>query len=193
MAISRRDVLTMAIAGGIGVVSGGLSYYVHIETYRPSIDQRDAVVLWLTFLGPGIIFGVAIGLYLVRMGVTSILRATAFVPLVTAAWYAAYWFAVVAEVKLGLPLAERWQLGIASGLIGASLVALSALLLFPFFRRWNLVVAMIVAGGAAGVLLSAGGKESARFLLSTVWLFTVWQGAVAACFGWAVARARGTS
>lgn len=188
MTASRGKALTIAIAGGIGVASGLLSYLVPEALEQAGADRQNAVVAWLLRLWPGIIYGIAIGLYLVNVGLAPLRRAAVFVPLDTVAWYAAYWFAASGAEILGLPLKELWQLGIASGSIGASLVALSALILFPFFRRWDLVAAMIVAGGAAGVLLGIGIKGWVLVIL-----FTIWQGAVAACFGWGVARARDPS
>lgn len=181
MTATRGSAQTIAIAGGIGAASGVLCYLVPEVLDQAGID----IVAWLLRLLPGIIFGVAVGLYLRIVRATTIWRAAAFVPLDTAAWYAALWFAINGVDRLGFPFEELWQRGIASGLIGAGLVALSALLLFPFFRRRDLVAAMIVVGGAAGVLLGFGVEG-----LALVILFVVWQGAVAACFGWGVARAQ---
>lgn len=185
MRATRGTAQTIAIAGGIGAVSGFLAYLVPEALEAAGIDRGGAVLAWLLRLWPGIVFGAAIGLYLKIVDVATIPRAAAFVPLDTAAWYAALWFAINSVDKLGFPFDKLWQLGIASGLIGASLVSLSALLLFPYFRRWDSVLAMIVTGGAVGVVLGIGVKG-----WELVVLFTLWQGAVAACFGWAVARAR---
>lgn len=184
MTPTRGTVQIIAIAGGIGAVSGVLSYIVPEAIEAAGIGGGGAVVTWLWRLWPGIVFGAAIGLFLKRSGVTTMARAAAFVPLDAAAWYVAFWFASEGAKSLGFPFEKLWQLGIASGLIGASLVALSALLLFPFFRRRDPVAAMLAAGGLAGVLLGFGAEG-----LALVILFVVWQGAVAACFGWAVARA----
>ena len=171
---------TIAIAGGVGVVSGVLSYLLPEAFEAAGIDRESAVVVWPLRLWPGIVFGAAIGFYLKYMGATTTWRAAAFVPLVTAAWYAALWFAINGPDKLGFPFEEQWQRGIAAGLLGAGLVALSAVLLYPGLRRRKLVAAMIVAGGVFGALLPLG----------LIILFPLWQGAVAACFGWAVALAR---
>ncbi len=179
MRTTRATARTIAIAGAVGVVSGVASHLFPQVIGAVGIDKSLAFVEWLLRLWPGIIFGVAIGLYLKLVGATTSWRAAGFVPLETAAWYAALWFAINGPKKLGFPFEELWQRGIAAGLIGAGLVALSALLLFPFFRHWKLVAAMIVAGGVLGALVPLG----------LIILFPVWQGAVAACFGWAVARA----
>ena len=184
MTATRRTARTIAIAGAVGAVSGLASYLLPTVIGALGIDASLSFVDWLLRLWPGIIFGVGVGLYFANMGVASSWRAAGFVPLDTAAWYAALWFAINGAKELGFPFTELWQLGIASGLIGASLVALSALALFPLFRRWKFVAAMIVAGGAAGVLLGNGTDG-----LALAVLFVAWQGAVAACFGWGVARA----
>ena len=173
-----------AVAGAVGAVSGVASYLLPTVIEALGINNDFAFIEWLLRLWPGIIFGVAIALYFTILGVAAPWRAAAFVPLDTAAWYAALWFAINGSDKLGFPFEALWLRGIASGLLGAGLVALSALLLFPFLRRWELPAAMIVAGGAAGVLLGFGVEG-----VALVVLFVVWQGAVAACFGWGVARA----
>lgn len=185
MTATRGTARTIAIAGGFGAVSGVLSYSVPEALELAGLDGGNAVVAWLLRLWPGIIFGAAIGLFLKRAGVTTIARAAVFTLLDTAAWYAALWFAINGADKLGFPFKALIPVGIASGLLGASLVALSALLLFPFFRRWGVVVAVVAVGGAAGILLGFGVEG-----LALVILFVVWQGAVAACFGWGVARAQ---
>lgn len=185
MALNRGTARMMAIAGAVGVASGAASYLLPTAIEALGIDSDFTFVKWLLRLWPGIIFGVAIALYFAILGVAAPWRAAIFVPLDTGAWYAALWFAIDGAKGLGFPFTELWQLGIASGLIGASLAALSALALFPLFRRWNFVAATIVAGGAAGVLLGNGTDG-----LALAVLFVTWQGAVAACFGWAVARTR---
>lgn len=184
MAVTRETARMMAIAGAVGVASGVASYLLPTAIEALGINNDFSFVKWLLRLWPGIIFGGAIALYLALLGVAAPLRAAIFVPLDAGAWYAALWFSIGGAKGLGFPFTELWQLGIASGLIGASLVALSALALFPLFRRWKFVAAMIVAGGAAGVLLGNGAEG-----LALAVLFVVWQGAVAACFGWGVAIA----
>jgi len=185
MTATHGTARTIAIAAGIGAASGLLSFLVPEALDQAGVDDQGRVAEWLVRLSPGIVYGAVIGLYLKSVGMTTLSRAAAFVPLDTASWFAAYWFAIDGAETLGLPLKELWQLGIVSGLIGASIVALSALLLFPFFRRWKLAVTTILAGGAVGVLLSFGVIGSGLIVL-----FTIWQGAVAACFGWGVAQAR---
>ncbi len=185
MNATRGTARTIAIAGGIGAVSGVFSFIVPETLQLAGVDGGNSVVAWLLRLWPGIVFGVAIGLLLKRAGLTTTVRAAVFVVFDTAAWYAALWFAINGADKLGFPFKTLVPVGVASGLIGAGLVALSALILFPVFRRWKPVAAMIAAGGAAGLLLGFGAEGFALLVL-----FVVWQGAVAACFGWGVARTR---
>ncbi|MHA1538137.1 MAG: hypothetical protein ACTSUD_11330 [Alphaproteobacteria bacterium] len=183
MTETQGTATTIAIAAGIGAATGLLSYLV-----PEGLDQvgiaKGAAFDWLLRLWPGIVFGAGLGCYVKRAGLAPMWSVLAFVPLVTGAWYTALWFAINGVDKLGFPFKALWQLGIASGLIGAGLVALAAWLLFPFFRNLKLVAGTIAVGGAAGVLLGLG-VEGWRLLV----LFTLWQAAIAACFGWGVVRA----
>ena len=140
---------------------------------------------WLATLGPGVLFGLAIGGYLHFRYRRSAIRWAALIGLSTASWLIAI-LATVAITRAPLeavPVAPehflRWLPGFVGGMIGAGLLAALMAGLYRFFRGPRPVLAMIVAGALAGVPLFYEG-----FLIT----FPLWQCAVAATIGWALGR-----
>jgi len=172
-------------AAALGAVSGGLSYlglrYIRMEGSGGGAE----IVKWIGALWPGIIFAIIIGVWLWRIGRAKGWQAAAFVPLDAGAWYAAYWFAINGHEDIGLNLKGLWLIGLAAGFVGAVLLSVGALLVFRSFRRAPVVIATIVAGTVAGLLLAVGVKGWELLVL-----FVGWQAAVAACIGWGAEQAQ---
>ena len=167
-----RRVIVMT---ALGVLSGVLCTY----SYELSVLWQEASV--------GLIFGVIIGAYLFHIGRATPFRAAAFAVLSLASWMVAERFAIKvfgdfsSTNELG-----SWQglaTGVSAGLLGALLLVLSILVLFPFFRRPGLCLATILVGGATGALLAFADVVETLFAL-----FPPWQGAFALCFALGLPR-----
>lgn len=128
----------------------------------------------------GIVFGVLIAAYLVRIGLATVVRAFGFVLCSVASWMVAYQTA--REIFGALPetFADDWKFliaGIVAGLLGAGLLAAAIAVLFPYFRRWRPVLRTALVGGAFGALLWPAMVWDYALLL-----FPPWQAAFALCF-----------
>ncbi len=132
-------------------------------------------------LSVGVIFGVVIGLYLLRLGLAGPLRAAAFAVLTVGAWVAAERAAVAIFGRLtARDDLFSWPglvTGLAAGLIGAGLLVLAIAVLFPFFRDPKRCAATVLVGGAAGALMTLIDLADTGLVL-----FPPWQAAVAFCF-----------
>lgn len=178
-----RVIRTVAIAAGIGAASGLISYWVPTEVSFGIKLKPSALVVILTFLGPGIIYGLVLSVYLYWSRRAPVWRAAAFVPFVVISWYTAllwhravpYWFG---HSDLGF-----WLKGSFVGLVGIVGMIAGLWLLFPFFRRVRLAAVTLLVGASLGSIL--------EFDLDwpLVVYFVLWQAGVTACIGWAVARA----
>lgn len=167
----------IAAAAGVGLVSGLLSALAFVSGEIDVSNIADLLGL-LQSLSPGLIFGLLVGLYLLWRGRTGPGRLLAFIILTDASWYAAFRFAVWADGDN--IIANIWLVGLLAGMLGAALLMVSSVLLFPFFRRVRLALAMVALGGAAGLLLGVDSPYP---------LFGVWQALVAGCYGVALAQA----
>ncbi len=205
MPISRREFLAILVAGGIGVIAAAVSYMFMEILYQARAFKIADGLLWPVYVGPGGIFGVAIGLYLLCIDRASFLKAVAFTVLSTGAWLVTYWYASGGFAILGFRAIGVWHVSVSAGAIGGILIVLSSLLLFPFYRQWNIALATVLISTATGLLVTVSPRGGSLLVFGTNhlarmeyehlgWLLllvlTVWQGAVAACFGWGVARAQ---
>jgi len=169
-------------ASVVGLFSGIVSfmaYAVSIGTYKSHL------VLWIGILGPGIVYGVILALYLVRIRRATLLRAAALVPLATAAYYAS-----LESISLGRKIFGRTELGewlsvFLAGTIAAVGLVVAMCLLFSFFRRARFVTVTIFAGAVAASLYGL----PIKWHVAVPMIFILWQVAVTACIGWAVANA----
>lgn len=154
----RRAVIMVLL----GIVSGVIGNYA--GEFRWSGGQASV----------GIVFGVFIGVYLVRIGLATATRAMGFALCSMASWMIAFHSAkwLADGLNPGLILA-----GIAAGLLGAGLLAISIAVLFPYFRRRRLVVRTTLVGGVFGLLLWPALEWN-----MVVVLLAPWQAAFALCF-----------
>ena len=143
---------------------------------------------WLATLGPGAIFGVAVGGYLHWRYRTSVIRWMILIAFSVGSWVIAI-FATVAITRPpfdALPLPPGPYLralpGLVGGLIGAGILAALMSGLYPFFRGVRPVLVTLFVGALAGAPLYYEG-----FVVT----FPLWQCAVAASIGWALGRNRG--
>lgn len=176
-----RRVIAMT---ALGVVSGVLGTFSYELLERP----YDMVDLWRE-ASVGIIFGVIIGAYLFHIGLATPIRASAFAIQSLLSWIVAERFAIQFFARLpGNDFFGSWQwliTGVCAGLVGAAVLVLSILVLFPFFRRLGLSLVTILVGGAAGALLAL-----ADMMDSVLVLFPIWQAAFALCFALGFPKAR---
>lgn len=160
----RRVVIMMLL----GIVSG-------------VIGNFTGQVKWLG--GPssvGIVFGLIIGVYLVRIGLATMVRAAGFALCSVATWMVAYQTAQKIYEAFPQSITDELKLpfvGLVAGMLGAGLLAAAIAALFPFFRRRRLVVRTALVGAAFGALLwPAMEWDYLPVLLAP------WQAAFALCF-----------
>lgn len=142
---------------------------------------------WIATLGPGALFGLAVGGYLHWRYRASITRWALLVALSVGSWVIAI-LATVALLRapleaLSLPPGAylRALPGLVGGLAGAGILAALMAGLYPFYRGARPALVTLAAGALAGVPLYYEG-----FLVT----FPLWQCAVAASIGWALGRDR---
>jgi len=183
--LARRadDILTTSEAAIVGAFSGIFSFMAYatsIGTYKVDLAR------WIAILGPGIIYGFALALYLRAATRAALLRAIALVPLMAAIWYASLRSTTAGPRLIGHSGAEPWLSGLNAGTVAATGVVVATWLLFPFFRRFSSAAVTLLVGMAFGMLVALPiGWHISLFLT-----FVVWQAGVTACIGWAVARAK---
>lgn len=145
------------------------------------IGNFTGQVKWLG--GPasvGIVFGVVIGVYLVTIGVATMVRAAGFALCSVATWMVAYQTAQKIYQAFPQSITDELKLpfvGVVAGVLGAGLLAAAIAALFPFFRRRRLVVRTALMGGAFGLLL----WPALMWNILAV-LVSPWQAAFAVCF-----------
>jgi len=131
-------------------------------------------------LSVGVVFGLAIGGYLLLLRLADPLRAVVYAALTVGAWFAAERTAV--EVFGRLPGEDVFlslkglATGILGGLLGSFLLVLAGALLFPYYRRPSLALATVATGGVAGALITLIDITDTGLVL-----FAPWQAAVAYC------------
>jgi hypothetical protein len=191
------DVLGETVAlGAIGLATGLATAL--INPFTGSIDalMKDIVATsplgrfaWksLAMLGPGALFGLAVGGYLYWRARRSWLRWALLTAFSTGSWLLAI---LAAFMVTRMPLEgvllppdpyARALPGLIGGLAGAGVLAALMAGLYSFFRGGRPVLVALIAGGLAGVPLFYEG-----FLVT----FPLWQCAVAAAIGWALGRSR---
>jgi hypothetical protein len=185
----RREALVFACLGAVSGVAtaliqpfGGLLFEPVKEIAASSKSLR---LIWevIGTFAPGLLFGALIGWWIHRTQVRSLLRWIGFAVATTVSWYAAIYGAIEVDGWFAYSDPRYAVPGLAGGLIGSLITALGAAALYPFARRYGIVLAMVIMGTGAGALLHA----------ERLVLFPVWQAAVAACLGIALHRARRAS
>jgi hypothetical protein len=141
----------MAAFGLIGFASGILVWLVISFVWESLIglDAHAVIAGWdLSFgnltLVPGFVFGNAVGLALVRFGLTSPGRAMAYIAAATVSNFIATNFAA----NMIDAIDSAAFLGMAAGLIGAVCLTGLSLLLLPFARQILPCLSMVAAGAA---------------------------------------------
>lgn len=190
--MTRRATFTL-----FGVVSGVLSAAagfiplgkVSIEIFGFCVGLRlfnDCSTDLSVYLFPGLIFGVAIGFYLYRLGLLSTARFAMFIVA-----------AVVGNtiaVVLAMPLFE-WLLdplglasiavaGVVAGAVGGGVLARLAAWLLRF-DRWLLLTAVAAALGASLILFLL---SPWNFPIGTVLFYALWQAGYARMLAFVLAR-----
>lgn len=187
MAIKGR---TVAQWGALGALSGTLATFAifipdwlkFADALEGSIRFGDVGVSFAPMtIAPGLFFGLIVGHALRRR------------KLVSGALYAAYILAATLSYFVTVQIAINFLMdmldnaalvGIASGAIGASLLAGATAGLMPEFRHGRPAIAMILAGTVLGVMLhfSLSNDQFLGWLL----LFAPWQAGYAAAMGTAI-------
>jgi hypothetical protein len=182
LAERSESLFRISEASVVGLFSGIVSFMA----YAASIGTyKSHLILWIAILGPGIVYGIILTLYLVRIRRATLLRAAALVPLATAAYYAS-----LESISLGRNIFGRTELGewlsvLLAGTIAAVGLIAAMCLLFSFFRRARFVTVTIFAGAVAASLYGL----PIKWHVAVPMIFILWQVAVTACIGWAAANA----
>ena len=167
---ARERARSMALYSLFGALSGSLA-----ATLVAQIRVED----WISWVAPGLIFGLVIATALRRHGLAGPWRWTGFVVASTASHYAAVWLAIEFLHSL---LGENMVLvGMAAGLAGSACLTVAAALLFRFVRRMFPSLLLLFAGAALGALLGVGDDFWGALLL-----YAGWQAGYAACLGLAL-------
>lgn len=177
-----RNFKTIAVAAAIGAFSGAISFLAYaasIGTYKSDL------VLWIAILGPGIVYGTILGLYLVLIRRATLLRAALLVSLVAAAWYASFKSISLGRSLIGHTDVGGWLSGLLAGTIAVVGLVAAMCLLFPFFRRARVVTVTILVGAVAGLMYGL----PIEWHVAVPMIFILWQAGVTACIGWAAANA----
>jgi hypothetical protein len=175
----------------LGAASGGLSSivtWVIWEQIRPEspFDIPDPTGLPHGYV-PGLLFGLIIGIALVRLGRTTGTRAALFTLASTASYFAAYmaYFVLPDSGQQMGKLPDYPVAGLVSSALGGFLLAASAAVLFKFMRQVRPFVLVVVIGGVLGGLSDLLAPYVSDIGGGIVWklgavaFYAVWQGAVA--------------
>ena len=177
-----RNFKSIAVAAAIGAFSGAISFLA----YAASIGTyKSGLVLWIAILGPGIVYGAILGLYLVLIHRATLLRAVVLVPLVVAAWYASFKSISPGRNLIGHTDVGGWLSGLLAGTIAVVGLVAAMCLLFPFFRRARVVTVTILVGAVAGLMYGL----PIEWYAAVPFVLILWQVGVTACIGWAAANA----
>lgn len=178
-----KELKTIAVAAGIGCISGAIAYFVYTVTAPGREGSGNMVLLWFWYLSAGIVFGGTLCLYLLLVRQIAILRSVVLLPLVILSWYAAGQATVFARQAIGLSDFEGWLEGAISGSVNAFGVAVALALVIPSHRRVSLILTIVVVGAVFGLPFG---------LPLRMWpylaYFVFWHTGVMACIGWAVTR-----
>jgi len=181
----------MAAFGLIGFASGILVWLVIRFVWESLIglDAHAVIAGWdLSFghltLVPGFVFGNAVGLALVRFGLTSPSRALAYIAAATVSNFIATNFAA----NMIDAIDSAAFLGMAAGLIGAVCLTGLSLLLLPFARQILPCLSMVAAGAALGALLHVAIEDSSSWGRGFLVLYGFWQAGYGAALGTALPR-----
>jgi hypothetical protein len=148
----KNPVVLLAICGAL---SGALN---------AALTQFD--VEGTTYLF-GVFFGLSVAVSLVYLRLASVKQAAIILVSFAVSWIAAYQLAI----KWSEAFEELYQVGFASGALGAGIVALGFAVVFPSVRVPSAFLRTVSVGAIAGMLLA---------LDSPYFLFVIWQALVAA-------------
>jgi len=179
--------LFVALGAASGAVSSLLTWVVW-EAILPDspFDLPDPAHLPHGYI-PGLVFGLTIGIALVRIGRSSGVRAVLFALGATVSCFVAYMIYFVLpdagpQVSRlpGYPLA-----GLVANTIGSMLIAVIGVTLFDFMRQVRPCILIVLIGGALGaasdifapVISDIG--SGALWKFGAVAFYAVWQGAIA--------------
>jgi hypothetical protein len=169
---------------------GGISGAIATALLYVDPDWSVQAFPWLTLapinLIPGVVFGLIVGLALLRRSLAGPGRYGAYVAASTVSYFAAVTLAM--EVRADI-MDSNLLIGMAAGLFGsASLTGLSALM-FPFVRKLWPCLLMLGAGCLLGGLLALPMEGEDSFLNWLVF-YAAWQAGYAAGLATALPRDR---
>lgn len=181
----------MVAFGLIGLAAGILVWLVISFVWEPLIglDAHASIAGWdLSFghltLVPGFIFGNAVGLALVRFGLTGAGRALAYIAAATVSNFIATNFAA----NMIDMIDSAAFLGMAAGLIGAACLTMSSLALLPSTRQLWPCLLMVAAGTGLGALLHVAIEDNSAWGRGFLLLYAFWQAGYGAALGTALPR-----
>ena len=135
-------------------------------------------------LVPGLVFGNAVGLALVRFGLAGPGRALSYIAAATLANFIATNFAA----NMVDAVESAALLGMSAGLVGAACLTALTLLLFPFARNLRPCLWMVAAGTALGALLHVAIEDNSSWGRGFLLLYAFWQAGYGAALGAALPR-----
>ncbi|MFO1189151.1 MAG: hypothetical protein U1E97_06080 [Alphaproteobacteria bacterium] len=187
--IARRRMQPALVFGALGAISGAVIVGLKVALDHAGLDLHKGLAVFGFDLSlddlslyPGLVFGIVIGVALLRRGLASAAQAAGYVVAAMLANFAATNLAyTLYEGRHGLAI------GLAAGALGAASLTALTLAILPFSRRLRPCVLMVAAGTALGALLSITldliERDTVSAYLGLLVLYVPWQGAFAAAFG----------
>jgi hypothetical protein len=172
--------------GCVGLASGILVWLVISFVWESLIglDAHATIAGWDLSIGhltlvPGLVFGNAVGLALVRFGLAGPGRALSYIAAATLANFIATNFAA----NMVDAVESAALLGMSAGLVGAACLTALTLLLFPFARNLRPCLWMVAAGTALGALLHVAIEDNSSWGRGFLLLYAFWQAGYGAALG----------
>ena len=176
-----RRVRAASIAALVGAVAGLLTFVVVGMTWAGREGTTHSLVVWFGYFAPGIVFGLAICLYLYFVHCLTTIRAAILFLCVIGAWHAAAKATIHFPRLVGLSDHLLWQIGLIYGTVNALCIAAAIALVLPLFRHLSVLLMTTLVGAVLGLPFE---------MWSGLITFVLWQSGIMACIGWTVARAR---
>lgn len=171
--------------GLLGLLSGLLVWGVISIVWEPYIGlDRQFELGWVMSLThvtlvPGLLFGMAVGLFLSRRGLARPWQIFGYIASSTASNF------IAANVAVNMVdmVENSAMLGMLAGFVGAGCLTVLSLLLLPTLRRAVPCFAMIAAGTLLRSLLHVALEDDSAFGVGFLVLYAFWQAGYAAALG----------
>ena len=180
-----------ALLGGFsGSVSTGSLIIIFISSGFLEVRGIAILPLFLMYFFPGMVFGLLIGLALIRRRLASREALVRYCIASSASYFAAFMVFFLSTKAIDSILFG----GMAAGLVGATCLTVASAAIFPFARRLGPCLRMVIAGGLLGATF-APLDLLPEPLVGVIWgmipFHATWQAGYAAAFAMTLPRTAG--